>query len=393
MMRFDAAYFDRQVERRGPLCEKWDGLGRSYGNPDALPMWVADMDIPCPPAVVEALKARVEHGIFGYTMECPEDRQSVVDFLAARHAWHVEPESLVWSPSVLSTLKVAIQLFTEPGDGVIVQPPIYPPFLFIPESLGRRRVLNPLRRTEDGWKMDLENLEDCLRDGAKALMLCSPHNPVGRVWSREELEQLVALLRRYDAKLIADEIHHDLIMPGHTQTSVMTLGVEDMAIVGISATKTFNLAGLEFSTAVIPDAGLRQRFIQTMQAYGSCAGNLLSRMAQRTAYQQGIPWLEGLLAYLDDARRMLREVLERDFPGVEMSDLQGTYLAWLDFTAYTQDPQRLWQWAAQAGVAVGKGHEFMGPGFARFNLACPHAQLLESLDRLHAALPQLRESR
>ena len=391
MLKYD---FDTVVDRTHNLSIKYDRRLEKFGNDQVIPLWVADMDFKTAQPVIDALTRRAQEGIWGYTARPERYYEAVMDWQRRRHNWTIRREQLSWTPGVVPALYALVELFTPPRSKVLIQTPVYPNFYTAAERCGRTVLESPLVARDGQWSVDWVDFEDKLSQ-ASLFLLCSPHNPLGRVWTREELTRMTDLCRKHRVLLVSDEIHADLIFHGkvHVPTASLSPQTAGEVVTCISATKTFNLAGLEFSTAVIPDAGLRQRFIQTMQAYGSCAGNLLSRMAQRTAYQQGIPWLEGLLAYLDDARRMLREVLERDFPGVEMSDLQGTYLAWLDFTAYTQDPQRLWQWAAQAGVAVGKGHEFMGPGFARFNLACPHAQLLESLDRLHAALPQLRESR
>lgn len=383
----DTAFFDRPFSRRGTNCVKWDALEEACGNPDAIPMWVADMDLPIAPEITRALEARIGHPAYGYTCEDPGEKAAFRHWMLTRHRWEVEEEAITWMPSVLTTVRMGVELFTRPGDKVMIMPPVYPPFWSIPRSMGRELVLCPLLETAEGWRMDLNRAEALLREGCRTLILCSPHNPVGRVWTEEELTALVALFARYDSRIVADEIHHDIVMPGYRHTSILTVpGAAERTLVGVSGTKTFNIAGLEISAAVLPPF-VREDFRSLMAVRGYTGGNVLAHTAQTAAYQYGAPWLDTLLCYLEENRRLLAEALAADFPGVSMSRLEGTYLAWLDFRKTDIPPEELVHRAVQAGVAPGKGEDFGGPGFLRYNLACSHRQLTDSLERLRKILP------
>lgn len=355
-----------------------------------LPMWVADMDFRSPPSVQEALASRVAHGTYGYTEVLPEDALALADFWRRRHALAVEPSAALMLPCVVSGLYAAAQAFTAPGEGVIVQPPVYGPFFSAVEQTGRKLVRNPLIRGADGaYRMDLEGLEQCLRDGCRLLLLCSPHNPVGRAWTRQELRDVLALCERYGAVIVSDEIHADFVYPDRVHVPLLSLpGAEERVILLCAASKTFNIAGLRQAALLAPNEGLRNRMAAQMRACGMIGGNLLSFVATRAAYERGDDWLDGLVAYLAAGRDMAAAFLAEHLPLIGVSPLEATYLMWLDCRKVCENDDELRRRTRQiARVALSEGHFFgsEGSGFLRLNIGCPHTQLREALRRLRTA--------
>jgi len=387
---FPFAFFDQGIDRRGTACEKWDALQRDEGD-DMLPMWVADMDFRSPPAVQEALALRVAHGTYGYTERLPEDAQALADFWRRRHGLNVAPEAALLLPCVVSGLHVAVRALTEPGEGVIVQPPVYGPFFSAVERSGRKLVRNPLIRGEGGaYRMDLEGLEDCLRAGSRLLLLCSPHNPVGRAWTQQELREVLALCRRYGAVIVSDEIHADFVYPDRVHVPLLSLPeAEERVLLLCAASKTFNIAGLRQAALLAPNEGLRTKMAAQMRACGMVSGNLLSFVATRAAYERGDGWLDGLRAYLMAGRDIAMAFLAEHLPHIGVSPLEATYLLWLDCRAVSEDGGELQRRTRQiARVALSEGGSFgpEGNGFLRLNIGCPHAQLREALRRLRTAM-------
>jgi len=389
-MVFPFAFFDRGIDRRGTACNKWDTLQREEGS-DMLPMWVADMDFQSPPAVQEALVSRAAHGTYGYTEVLPQDSQALADFWRRRHGLDIESSAVGMLPCVVSGLYMAVRALTKPGEGVIVQPPVYGALFEAVEHTGRKLVRNPLARGADGaYRMDLTHLEDCLRTGCRLLLLCSPHNPVGRAWTRQELNDVLALCQRYGAMIVSDEIHADFVYPDRVHVPLLALpGAQERAILLCAASKTFNIAGLRQAAFVAPDEGLRNKMDAEIQASGMISGNLLSFVATRAAYEHGDGWLDGLRAYLMASRDIVTAFLAEHLPHIGVSTLEATYLMWLDCRAVSQDDEQLRRRTRQiARVALSEGVSFgpEGSGFLRLNIGCPHAQLREALKRLLTAL-------
>lgn len=382
--------FDQGVNRIGTDCEKWDHRTAVFGTDDVLPMWVADMDFASPQPVIDALQKRVLHGAFGYTAFTDADYDAVINWEKRRHGLTVEKDAISFSPGVVDSLRIGVASFTKPGDAVIVQTPIYGPFYSSVEAAGCVIRRNPLLRTKDGWRMDFKDLEEAFKEGAKVLMICNPHNPIGRAWTRAELEEATALARRYGATVIADEIHADLEMPGYKVTPILT--VEPDALAFISATKTFNLAALRHSSVLIPNPDRRKAFSENYHKRGINGLNLFGQLAQRVAYNEGEAWLDELLVYLDGNRQVVEKALAERIPQITCSRLEATYLMWLDMSALKMDSKALKAFCiekARIGFSEGSFFGTEGSTFMRLNLATPRSNVEEAMSRLERAVKQL----
>lgn len=380
--------FDRFIDRRCTESAKW----RRYDD-DVLPMWVADMDFAAPDRVVEALRRRVEHGVFGYGMEPPELRPAVIERLWRLYGWSVGPEALVFIPGVVRGLNLACHAVGAEGDGVLVQTPVYPPFFTAPANARRALRQMALTRGPDGhYTVDLDRFEGALCGGTRLFALCNPHNPVGRAFTRQELEAMATACLRHDVVICSDEIHCDLVFRGHRHVPVATLGPEVAArtITLMAPSKTFNIAGLDCSVAIIQDAELRERFNAARQ--GLVPGvNVLGYVAALAAYCDGQPWLDELLGYLEGNRALLCEAVDA-MPGVTMAPPEATFLGWLDCRALDLPggPQRFF--LERARVAMNDGASFGrgGEGFVRLNFGCCRSTLEEALERMQRAIEAWR---
>ena len=387
-MEFNREFFDAGIYRVGTQSTKWDGIRKDCGKDDIVPMWVADMDFPSPPAVQRALLARAAHGTYVYTLKTDGDMQAMVDFWARRHNVTLEKEDIVMIPGVITGIRTGLYTLTQPGDGVIIQSPVYGPFRFSVEATGRKVMESPLvRRADGGYDMDLEQLETQLKNGAKAMILCNPHNPVSRLWRKEELTALCELLARYDVPLISDEIHADFVYAPETFTSCLNVA-KGRFITLTAATKTFNLAGLQQASIICRDKELREKLQKHLDAVGVESGNIFALTAVRTAYQEGDAWLDGLLNYLDGNRKLLAELVKEHLPKAVLTPMEATYLGWLDLRAYGFTCDQLEKMTHEAGVAFTAGTFFGngGEGFLRVNIGCPAAQVEEGILRLKVAL-------
>lgn len=384
--------FESGIDRRGTSCEKWDFNQKIFGREDVLPMWVADMDFASPDCVREALICRASHGAYGYTDENHIMREAVAAWMKARHGYAMRPEWGLYSSGVVDSILFALKTVTQPGDRVIVQPPVYGPFYRMTRTAGCELVKNPLVETETGWRMNLDELESQLKAGAKAFILCSPHNPVSRVWAKDELQALIILLNRYGAALISDEIHADFALPGHTHTCCQTLEGAEQSILLVSATKTFNLAGLRTSTMIVPDDALRARVQDTMKKMGADTPNIFGSVAQTAAYRCAAPWLDALIEYLDGNRREAEAFFKEHAPQIVPARMEGTYLMWLDCRKLGMEQEALERFFIdRAGVGLSSGIHFgpEGAGFMRINLAAPISRVREALARIGEAVKTL----
>lgn len=389
-MLYDASFFDRPIDRQGTDCEKWDCLSQREGR-ELLPMWVADMDFRCAPEIVSAIEKRAAHPVYGYTEQSDAATDAMLGFMKRRHGLAITREEQGLLPCVVTGLRAAVQAFSKPGEKVIIQPPVYGPFgASVRENDRVMAECSLLRDAQGRYTMDLESVERQCQAGAKLMLLCNPHNPVGRLWTREELSALLELLRRYDVVLVSDEIHEDFVYPGETFVPMLSLASKgDRVIAMTSASKTFNLAGLQQAFYYTRIPALKDALEDVMRRAGVTQGNIFALEASRAAYEQGDAWLDGLLGYLDSARALLVSEVAQRLPKAVLTPLEATYLAWLDLRAYGLSTEELMRRTYAQGVAFTPGTFFgeqTGEGFLRVNLACPHSQTQEAMKRLQKAL-------
>jgi cysteine-S-conjugate beta-lyase len=381
--------FDQVIDRFPTESVKWH-----LYDPDVLPLWVADMDFASPEPVIRALQERVSHGIFGYPTEPPELRSVIQDRLQRLYGWQVPPDAFVFLPGVVVGFNLAIRSTTTPGDGVVAQTPVYFPILWAPANAGCS--LDEMQLTslpDDSYAVDMDAFEATLTPRTRIFLLCNPHNPVGRVFRRDELESMAAACARHDVVICSDEIHCDLLMDGNQHLPIASLDPEigQRTITLMAPSKTFNIAGLHSSFAVIENPQIRRSF-QRAQA-GLVSGHLsvLDYVAMLAAYRDGQPWLDALLRYLQANRDLLKQVVDEQLPGVAFRKPEGTYLAWLDCRAarLPDSPHRFF--LEKARVALNDGGMFGrgGEGFVRLNFACPKSTLLQALDRLVQACAEV----
>jgi len=390
-MKFD---FDRIFDRRNTGSLKWD----KYKGKDIIPMWVADMDFQAPPAVLDALHKRVEHGIFGYAAP-PEDLvEAVVERLATKYQWKIKPYWIVWLPGLVPALNVACRAFGDGEDEVLTFTPIYPPFLSAPGLAGKTLKTIPLRREADLFTFDIERLENEISPRSKVLLLCNPHNPVGRRYSRLELESVAETCLKHNLVICSDEIHCDLILDGGEHVPIATLGSEISArtITLMSPSKTFNLPGLNCAFAVIPDEELRRRFLRSRK--GIVPGvNALGFAACLAAYRDGEDWRKELIEYLRGNMDIVQKFVNDEIPRLSMDNVEATYLAWIDCRELQiRNPAGFFLQAGLAplgpgpgGIGLSNGRDFGGEGYVRLNFGCPRETLSEALDRMKRAVANL----
>jgi cysteine-S-conjugate beta-lyase len=388
-MQYD---FDRVPNRRASDSVKW----RKYAD-DVLPMWVADMDFVSPEPVVRALRQRVDHGFFGYpegilndATELTAFRQLIVDRMAQRYHWQVQPREVLFVPGVVSAFNVACHAFATPGGGVLVQTPIYPPMLSAPQNARLSRQDAALTHRPDGsYEIDWAVFEAAITPETCLFMLCNPHNPAGRVFRHDELERMAEICLRHNVVICSDEIHSDLIYRGHQHSPIASLDPEiaRRTITFIAPSKTFNLAGLQCSIAIIQDEELRRKYLQGREGIVEWV-NLMGLLAGEVAYREGQAWLDQLLIYLEANRDFLCDYVARELPRITLAKPEGTYLAWLDCRQASIDGNPTEFFLQQARVALSDGTAFGsgGEGFARLNFGCPRSMLLEALERMKQAL-------
>lgn len=370
----------------------WDKTYRHHGDDRVLPMWVADMDFRCPPAVTEALGRLAAHGIFGYSAKTDDYVEAVCGWFRDRQGWDVQGDWLLTAPGVVPTLNVVVRAFTEPGDKVIVQRPVYYPFFRVTHNNGCEVVSNSLILEEDGYRMDLDDLEAKAKDPkAKLLILCSPHNPIGKVWSREDLVAVAEICARHGVIVVADEIHGDLMFPGVAFTPFATLGeaAAENTIVCTAPSKTFNLAGLHTSNIFIPNPKLREQFATTYAVHSLPGMNPFGIAATIAAYRGGAEWLDAVMAYVAGNADRLIAFFGQEVPEIRAFRPEGTYLQWFDCRALGLDKDALEDLMLnRAGVYFDEGYIFgdEGAGFERINLACPRSTLDAALVRIRDAI-------
>lgn len=382
--------FDEIIPRRGTNSYKWD----SSADADVLPMWVADMDFRTAPPVVEALKKRVEHGVFGYVRVPDAYYEAITNWFARRHAWRIEKEWIIYTTGVVPALSAVIKALTTSGDKVVVQTPVYNCFFSSIRNNGCEVITSPLIYENGTYQMDFIDLEQKVADpGVKVLLLCNPHNPAGRVWTKQELTRLGEICLRNDVWVVSDEIHCELVFPGHTYIPFASVSEEFQmhSITCTSPSKAFNLAGIQIANIVSADADIRMKIDKAININEVCDVNPFGIEALMAAYTDGVEWLEELNRYLFANYHCLRAYFDEYLPEFSVVSLEGTYLVWVDCSVLKQpseaimktllDKEKLW-------VNEGSLYGEAGEGFIRINIACPRQQLIEGLKRLRRALKQ-----
>jgi cystathionine beta-lyase len=387
-MKYD---FDKRIDRTNKATYKWDQSEKLFGRSDILPLWVADMDFEAPKEVVEAITQRAEHGIYGYTIRTQSFYDAIIGWLSRRHHWSILQEWITSSPGVVPALSIIVQSFTEPGEGIILQSPVYYPFYDIIKMNGRTVVDNPLILEDGHYSIDFELLEQQARNGAKMLLLCSPHNPGGRVWKREELKRIGDICLKYNVLVVADEIHHDLVFSGHKHVPFASLSESfaQISVTCIAASKTFNLAGIQAASVIIPNEEIRRKYNASLKTLSLHMESYFGLTAIESSYTYGDEWLDQLLEYLEGNLNALLEFAEKHLPQVKIIKPEGSYLVWMDCRSISDNPQVLKQLMFEkAGVAFSEGSVFgkQGAGFLRVNIACPRSILMEALEKFSAVV-------
>ncbi|MFX0049907.1 MAG: MalY/PatB family protein [Candidatus Hodarchaeota archaeon] len=391
MTSIDISIFDEVIDRSNTGSIKWDPfyLKKLFGKEDLLPLWVADMDFRAPQPVIDALIERAKHGIFGYTGPDPiKYNNSVISWFKRRHNWDLNEDWLVFSPGIVQACTYLIQRFTQPGDKVIIQDPVYYPFAMTIKNNGRRIVSNQLVLNNGHYQMNFEELEEKAKDPrSKALILCSPHNPVGRVWSKKELRKLGDICLENDVLVISDEIHCDLIFPEHKHVVFASISEEfaQHSITCTAGSKTFNLAGFQHSNVIIPNERLRETFKVQMENNVLINPNSFGALALQVAYDQGEEWLDSLIQVLVRNLNFLKTFISDNISKISVIEPEGTYLIWLDFREFGLEHKELEKKILEeAKLALDSGYKFGagGEGFERINIACPLSILKESLERI-----------
>lgn len=382
--------FDRLIDRRNTRSYKWDQCEKLFGDPDILPLWVADMDFPSPPAVQEVLKKRAEIGLYGYAIRTKSYFQAIVNWFRRRHNWSIESSWIIDSPSIVTSLSLAVEQFSEPGGQVVIQPPVYYPFFDVIKNNGRVIAQNPLILRNGRFEMDYDHLESLFKGGAKLILLCSPHNPGGRVWERDELLKLGELCLKYQVTVISDEIHCDLTFPGHPHTPFASLSPElaDITVTCLAATKTFNLPGLHTSIIVASNPVLKKKLERRLQMLSLHMAQHFAQDAVEAAYNEGGEWLDAVMNYVKGNLDFTIAYLAEQLPEVKPLQPDGTYLLWVDCRSLGLDKQGLKDLMfRQAKVAFSEGSVFgtEGEGWLRINLACPRSILEQALNQFSKA--------
>ena len=388
--------FDELIDRRGTHSAKWDMMEPSYGvSPaDGIAMWVADMDFRPPACVQAAVTAMADHGVYGYFGDDRANLAAIGWWMKERHGWEVEPASIFTTHGLVNGTALCVEAYTKPGDGVLLMTPVYHAFARIVRACGRRVVECRLALEDGRYGLDIAGWERLMTGSERMLILCSPHNPGGRVWTREELRAIADFCRRHELILVSDEIHHDLVMPGHRHLPMPVAAPEilDRLVMMTATTKTFNIAGAHIGNVIIPDEALRAPFRARMNALGISPNSFGMAMATAAYSPEGAAWVDALVGYLDGNRRLFDEGLAR-IPGVRSMALESTYLAWVDFSGTGMEPKEFTaRIEKQAKIAANHGGSFGsgGESFLRFNLATPRAVVAEAVQRLQRAFGDLQ---
>ena len=387
--------FDEPAKREGTNCIKYDLREEIFGVKDVIPMWVADMDFNTPEFIVKALQNRLNHEIYGYTFRPPEYFLSIIGWLKNRHNWEVEKEWISFCPGIVPALNFCTLAFTQPGDSIIVQPPVYFPFFSAIESHGRNLIYNRLKEVEGKWVMDYDSLVDSIDRKTKMIIISNPHNPVGRVWTREELNNLAEICLKNNIIILSDEIHCDLVLPGFTHTPVASLSekIAEITITCIAPSKTFNLAGLSTSSVIISNPVLRKSYTRVVDNLHLGGGNIFGTIASIAAYSHGHQWLDALLDYIDHNIDFVEDYCRKMIPEILPVQPEATYMIWLDCRKFGMTGKELQNFFVKsAGIGMNEGSTFGpgGEGFMRMNVATTHETVTKAMEKIEKAVAGLR---
>lgn len=387
--------FDREIDRTGTYSTKYDGRQAMFGHPNVMPLWVADMDFAAPAAVTEALVARAAHPVYGYTLFPDSLYEALIDWLKSRHGWRVEREWIVFCPGVVPSLSATILALSEPNEFVIVQPPVYYPFFSVIKKAGRKLLTSALQLVEESYRMDFADLAQQAAT-ARMLLFCSPHNPVGRVWGRPELEKLLDIARQHRLIIVSDEIHADLIYSGNKHHILANLADSPESIItAVAPSKTFNIPGLNLSALIVPNPEYRAAIRDQLEMIHVSAANPFSIVAFEAAYRTGGEWLDALVIYLTATREMVRQYLAEYLPEVQLIPSQGTYLLWLDCRGLGMNDNELEHFFIfEAGIGMNPGISYgrEGSGFMRMNIGAPRHRIRQALESIRNALERRKNS-
>lgn len=383
--------FDEIVDRSNTSCIKWDYVKEFLGEGDLLPMWVADMDFKTPDFIVRAVKERTNHEIFGYSMRPKGYYQSIVDWVKDRHAWEIEKDWIVFSPGVVPAVNFAVLAFTQPGDEIIVQPPVYFPFFNAVTDHKRKLGYNQLHFDNGHYSMNFDDLKRKISSQTKMIILSNPHNPVGRAWTEKELRELAEICIKNKILIISDEIHSDLVFKPnrHCVMSKLSREIADHTITMMAPSKTFNLAGMSTSSVIISNPELRKSFKTTLDSFHLGLGNIFGAVASEAAYMNGKDWLDQMLDYVKGNIDLVDDFLKNQLPHVKMVQPEATYMVWLDFRELNltrKDLNELILSKAKLGLNDGEVFGPGGEGFHRMNLACPRSYVVTAMNQLKAAV-------
>jgi cystathionine beta-lyase len=384
--------FDKVVNRKNTGSVKWD-TAKEHGVPhDILPLWVADMDFKAPAGVIEALLERVEHGIFGYTVPTDSYYNAVVNWMDRRHQWKIEKDWIVTAPGIVPAIHFAVQTYTKEGEGVLIQRPVYNPFTDAVLNNGRKLINSPLVVRGDAYEMDFEDFEKkIVNNEVKLFILCSPHNPVGRVWTREELTTIGDICVKHNVLVVADEIHHDLVFKGKRHIPFASLGSKysNICITCTAPSKTFNLAGLQISNIIIENKEILKRLNSYLESIALTMSNVFGIIGSEAAYNTGEEWLEELIDYIEANKKLVQKFMVEKLPNIKVIDSDATYLLWIDFRGLGLEQAELDKFLAEeAKLWLNAGYIYgeEGFGFERLNLACPRSILEKGLKQLEGAI-------
>ncbi|HEX2968139.1 MAG TPA: PatB family C-S lyase [Bacteroidales bacterium] len=385
--------FDEHVAREGTYCVKYDLRQEVFGKENIIPMWVADMDFKTPDFVTSALKNRVEHEIFGYSIRPHQYYSSIIDWIQERHGWKIEKDWICFTPGVVPALNFCTLAFTNPGDSIIVQPPVYFPFFSAVESHGRKLIYNRLKENNGRWEMDFDNLESVIKPDTRMIIISNPHNPIGRVWRKEELEKLANLCLKNNIIIVSDEIHCDLVLPGYRHTPLASLSpdISSLTVTLTAPSKTFNLAGLSTSSVIIESKKLRQSFTNVTEKLHTGYGNLFGTIASIAAYSYGHEWLDSLLFYLQENINMVERFCMDNLPEIRPVHPEATYMIWLDCRKSGIDEKKLHDFfISKASVGMNEGSTFGpgGEGFMRMNIGTQRSIVLKALNQIKTAFSE-----